>query len=116
MIESQRRLYDLGIFARVDTALQNPDGDTDQKYVLYRFEEASRYSLTGGFGAQLARIGRGNPTFNTPAGAADSVHVFRSESADRISWELDTRSASKDDSRVSSVARWSTIRRLSSRK
>ena len=26
MIESQRRLYDLGIFARVDTALQNPDG------------------------------------------------------------------------------------------
>jgi outer membrane protein insertion porin family len=70
MIESQRRLYDLGIFARVDTALQNPEGDTDQKYVLYRFEEASPYSLTGGFGAQLARIGRGTPTLTTPAGAA----------------------------------------------
>jgi outer membrane protein insertion porin family len=70
MIESQRRLYDLGIFARVDTALQNADGDTDRKYVLYRLEEASRYSLTGGFGAQLARIGRGNPTLTTPAGAA----------------------------------------------
>ena len=70
MIESQRRLYDLGIFARVDAALQNPDGDTDHKYVLYRLEEARRYSFTGGFGAQIARIGRGDPTFTTPAGAA----------------------------------------------
>lgn len=70
MIESQRRLYDLGIFARVDTALQNPEGDTDRKYVLYRLEEARRYSITGGFGAQIARIGRGDPTFTTPAGAA----------------------------------------------
>lgn len=70
MIESQRRLYDLGIFARVDTALQNPEGDTDQKIVLYRLEEARRYSVTGGFGAQIARIGRGNPTLTTPAGAA----------------------------------------------
>jgi outer membrane protein assembly complex protein YaeT len=70
MIESQRRLYDLGIFARVDTALQNAEGDTDHKYVLYRLEEARRYSVTGGFGAQLARIGRGNPTLTTPAGTA----------------------------------------------
>jgi outer membrane protein assembly complex protein YaeT len=69
MIESQRRLYDLGIFARVDTALQNPGGDTDHKYVLYRFEEARRYSLTGGIGAQIARIGRGRPSLDTPAGA-----------------------------------------------
>jgi outer membrane protein assembly complex protein YaeT len=69
MIESQRRLYDLGIFARVDTAIQNPEGDTDHKYVLYRFEEARRYSLTGGIGAQIARIGRGRPSLDTPAGA-----------------------------------------------
>jgi outer membrane protein assembly complex protein YaeT len=70
IIESQRRLYDLGIFARVDAALQNPEGDTDRKYVLYRLEEASRYSVTGGFGAQIARIGRGTPGLTTPAGAA----------------------------------------------
>ncbi len=71
MIENQRRLYDLGIFARVDTAIQNPDGDTDHKYVLYRFEEARRWFLNGGFGAQLARIGRGSRTsFDSPAGAA----------------------------------------------
>lgn len=69
MIESQRRLYDLGIFARVDTAIQNPDGDTDHKFVLYRFEEASRWSVNGGIGAQIARIGRGTPSLDTPAGA-----------------------------------------------
>lgn len=69
MIESQRRLYDLGIFARVDTALQDPDGATDNKFVLYRFEEASRWSVNTGFGAQIARIGRGRPSLDTPAGA-----------------------------------------------
>jgi outer membrane protein assembly complex protein YaeT len=69
MIESQRRLYDLGIFARVDTAIHNQDGDTDHKFVLYRFEEASRYSLTGGIGAQIGRIGRGEPSLDTPAGS-----------------------------------------------
>ena len=69
MIESQRRLYDLGIFARVDTAIQNADGDTDNKYVLYRFEEASRWSVNTGFGAQIARIGRGTPNLDIPAGA-----------------------------------------------
>ena len=26
MLDTQRRLYDLGIFARVDVAMQNPDG------------------------------------------------------------------------------------------
>jgi outer membrane protein insertion porin family len=68
MIESQRRLYDLGIFARVDTALQNPEGDTDNKFVLYRFEEARKYSVNTGFGAQIARIGRGTPSLDTPTG------------------------------------------------
>ena len=61
MAETQRKLYDLGIFSKVDTAIQNPDGDTQRKYVLYQMHEASRYSLTGGFGAEFARIG-GRPT------------------------------------------------------
>ena len=34
--DSQRRLYDLGIFARVNTAIQDPNGDEEAKYVLYR--------------------------------------------------------------------------------
>jgi outer membrane protein assembly complex protein YaeT len=66
--ESQRDLYDLGIFARVNTALQNPDGDEESKYVLYDLDEARHYSLNFGFGAQIARIGGGVTTLDNPAG------------------------------------------------
>ena len=66
----QRRLYGLGVFARVDAAIQNPDGESDQKYVLYNLEEARRYSIAVGFGAELGRIGQGCQTcFDSPAGA-----------------------------------------------
>ncbi|MBM3812118.1 MAG: hypothetical protein FJW20_10860 [Acidimicrobiia bacterium] len=68
LIESQRRLYDLGVFARVDMALQNPDGREESKYVLYQFEEARKYSLNFGLGAEIARIGAGTPNFDAPAG------------------------------------------------
>ena len=67
--DTQRSLYDLGIFARVNTALQNPDGDEDSKYVLYQLDEARRYSMTFGVGAQFGRIGGGVTTFDDPAGA-----------------------------------------------
>ncbi len=55
--DTQRRLYDLGVFSRVDAAIQDPDGDTDSKYVLYDLEEARRYSVAVGFGAEFGRIG-----------------------------------------------------------
>jgi outer membrane protein insertion porin family len=55
--DAQRRLYDLGVFAKVDTAIENPDGDTDRKNVLFNMEEAARYSMAVGLGAELARIG-----------------------------------------------------------
>ena len=66
--DSQRRLYDLGIFARVNTAIQNPDGDEAQKYVLYDIDEARHYSLNVGVGAQIARIGGGVTSLDNPAG------------------------------------------------
>jgi len=69
LIESQRKLYDLGVFARVDMALQNPEGEEASKYVLLQLEEARRYSLNFGFGAEIARIGGGTATFDAPAGA-----------------------------------------------
>ncbi len=68
MLDTQRRLYDLGIFARVDMALQNPDGAEASKYVLYQVEEARKYSFTFGAGAQIARIGGGITSFDSPAG------------------------------------------------
>jgi outer membrane protein insertion porin family len=66
---SQQKLYDLGIFSKVQTAIQNPGGEEDQKYVLFQVDEASRYSFTVGFGAQLARIGGGATTLEDPAGS-----------------------------------------------
>ncbi|MGH9664244.1 MAG: POTRA domain-containing protein, partial [Bryobacteraceae bacterium] len=67
--ESQRRLYDLGIFAKVQTAVQNPDGDEDSKYILFQISEARKYSVNLGFGAEIARIGGSLADFNAPAGA-----------------------------------------------
>jgi outer membrane protein assembly complex protein YaeT len=67
--DSQRRLYDLGIFAKVNTAVQNPDGQEDNKYVLYDLDEASHYSFNFGVGAQIARIGGGVTSLENPAGS-----------------------------------------------
>ena len=69
MLDSQKKLYDTGNFARVNTAIQNPDGDTERKFVLYDIEEASRYNLRIGFGAELARFGGTAQTLDTPAGS-----------------------------------------------
>ncbi len=57
MADTQRKLYDLGIFSQADMAIQNPDGDESSKYVVYNLDEARRYSFTTGFGLQFARIG-----------------------------------------------------------
>ena len=66
--DTQRRLYDLGIFARVDAAVQDPDGATDEKYVLFDLEEARRYSVAIGVGAEFARIGGCEFCLDAPAG------------------------------------------------
>jgi outer membrane protein insertion porin family len=73
---SQQKLYDLGIFSKVQTAIQNPGGDEDQKYVLFQVDEGSRYSFTLGFGAQIARIGGGITTLDDPAGSTGFAPRF----------------------------------------
>ena len=65
---TQRRLYDLGVFARVDAAVQDPDGETASKYVLYQMTEASRYSIAAGVGAELGRIGGCSNCLDQPSG------------------------------------------------
>jgi outer membrane protein assembly complex protein YaeT len=66
--DTQRRLYDLGVFEKVDSAVQDPDGDTPSKYVLYNMTEAHRYSMAVGVGAELARIGGCQTCLDAPAG------------------------------------------------
>ncbi|HLJ15487.1 MAG TPA: BamA/TamA family outer membrane protein [Bryobacteraceae bacterium] len=67
--EAQRQLYDLGIFSKIDTAIQNPNGDETRKYVLYDFDEASRYTVNIGLGAEVAQFGATTNALYQPAGA-----------------------------------------------
>ena len=74
--DSQRRLYDLGIFSRVDAAIQNPDGDEPTKYVLYSIKEAGRYSMNIGVGAEIGRIGGSTTSLDSPAGVTGFAPRF----------------------------------------
>jgi len=53
LLNSQTRLYDLGIFSQVDTAVQNPEGTDPQKNVLVQVQEAKRYTFTYGLGLEF---------------------------------------------------------------
>jgi len=66
--ETQQRLYNLAIFSKVQTALQDPDGKEESKYVLFQLDEAAKYSFNVGVGAELARIGGGVENLDSPAG------------------------------------------------
>jgi outer membrane protein insertion porin family len=62
MLESQRRLYDLGLFKQVDTAIQNPEGTESHKNVVVAVREADRYTFDYGVGIEFQT---GQPTFGT---------------------------------------------------
>lgn len=53
LLNTQTRLYDLGIFSQVDTAVQNPEGSDPQKNVLVQVREAKRYTFTYGGGLEF---------------------------------------------------------------
>ncbi len=53
MLESQRNLYDLGIFNQVNLAVQNPTGALTRKNVLLQAEEAKRYTFNYGLGIEV---------------------------------------------------------------
>ncbi len=70
MFESQRRLYDLGIFSKVEIALQNPDGVEPAKDVLFELEESRRWAIGFGGGAEFARLGGASVDVTSPIGEA----------------------------------------------
>ncbi len=70
IVETQRRLYDLGIFTNVNAAVQNPEGQESDKNVVLQVDEGRRYTFDFGVGAEFGRIGGGETDFDAPAGAA----------------------------------------------
>ncbi|HET7151282.1 MAG TPA: POTRA domain-containing protein [Candidatus Acidoferrum sp.] len=56
VVESQRRLYNLGIFNRVTIEPQNPTGTDVDKDIAVLVEEAKRYTLAYGGGFEVQRL------------------------------------------------------------
>jgi len=57
VVETQRKLYNLGIFSRVSIAPQNPDGEDEQKTIVVMVDEAKRYTIAYGLGFEAQRLG-----------------------------------------------------------
>ena len=53
LLNTQTRLYDLGIFSQVDAGVQNPEGSDPLKNVLVQVREAKRYTFTYGLGLEF---------------------------------------------------------------
>jgi outer membrane protein assembly factor BamA len=56
-VETQRRLYNLGIFSRVAIAPQNPEGSETAKTIDLLVDEARRYTIGYGLGFEAQRLG-----------------------------------------------------------
>ncbi|MBZ5693903.1 MAG: BamA/TamA family outer membrane protein [Acidobacteriia bacterium] len=65
--KTQRQLYELGVFNRVQVAPQNPGGADPDKTVVVEVQEGQRYTIGYGFGFEVQRIagGSSNPSGTT---------------------------------------------------
>jgi len=79
MVETQSRLYDLGIFNEVNMAVQNPGGEIDHKNLLYQIQEARRYTFQYGGGIEFSTGNQpgSNPQVNTGVSPTVSFNVTR---------------------------------------
>ncbi len=57
VVETQRRLYNLGVFNRVQIEPQNPAGTDPQKTVVVDLQEGKRYTIGYGVGFEVQQIG-----------------------------------------------------------
>ncbi len=80
-----RRLSGLGVFANVNTALQDPTGSNLYKYVLYDFDEAARYAFNVGFGLEVGQFG-GTTNNLSEAGGAKGVSPIVSFDVSRLNF------------------------------
>ena len=80
MLDSQRRLYDMGIFNEVGVAVQNPEGDATSKKINFQLSEARRYTFNYGLGLEVQTGqpgGSSNPQGNTGVSGRVSFDVTR---------------------------------------
>jgi outer membrane protein insertion porin family len=80
MFDSQRRLYDMGIFNEVGVAVQNPEGDATSKNINFQLSEARRYTFNYGLGLEVQTGQPGsssNPQGDTGVSGRVSFDVTR---------------------------------------
>jgi outer membrane protein insertion porin family len=93
VVESQRRLYNLGIFNRVTIDPQNPDGSDPNKDIVVLVEEAKRYTMAYGGGFEVQRLASTtNPTAGeiqaAPRGIFELTKVNLTGRADSLSLKV----------------------------
>ncbi len=91
VVETQRKLYNLGIFSRVSIAPQNPEGDNPQKTVVVMVDEAKRYTVAYGLGFEAQRLGSGatGSTFSAaPRGTLAITKANLTGRADALSFKV----------------------------
>ena len=93
VVESQRRLYNLGIFNRVTIEPQNPDGSDPEKAIVVLVEEAKRYTMAYGGGFEVQRLASttnpaGGEIQAAPRGIFELTKVNLTGRADSLSLKL----------------------------
>ncbi len=77
LLDSQNRLYDLGVFNKVQIAPQDPNGDETSKTMLVNVEEARRWTLGYGGGIEVQRLGSNQPQGQFKASPSAILDVTR---------------------------------------
>ena len=92
VIETQRRLYNLGIFTRVTLAPQNPTGTDPDKAVDVIVEEAKRFTIAYGGGFEVQRLGGSGPDSTSfefaPLGTFEISKANLTGRADTLSFKV----------------------------
>ena len=77
LLESQRKLYDLGLFNQVQVAPQNPQTPETEKSILVNMEETPRWTVGYGGGLEVQRLGSNEPQGQLKASPRVSLDVSR---------------------------------------
>jgi outer membrane protein assembly factor BamA len=76
IVDTQRRLYNLGVFNRVQLAPQNPNGADPFKVVVVDTEEGRRYTIGYGFGFEVQTLAGGSTNPNGTTIGASPRGIF----------------------------------------
>lgn len=77
VLDSQRRLYDLGVFNQVQISHEDPEAAGTDRTVLVSVEEARRWTLGYGFGVDVQRLENSQPQGQYGASPRVSLEVTR---------------------------------------